>query len=143
MKKILSIILATAFLIPVLSFGDDLANMDIKTAMDSMPAKVKTKLDNFKYVFGKNTLPVMSVKASDVRVVGRTNAVFKNNLESCNLAFYNALIKLKSEADAGGATGVANIQSNWKDDTTSSNTTFICATGLLMSGVAFTGTAFK
>ena len=143
MKKILSIIVATAFLMPVLSFGDDLANMDIKTAMDSMLAKVKTKLGNFKYIFGKNTLPVMSVKVSNLRVTGHTDAVFKKNLDSCNLAFYNALIKLKSDADASGATGVANIQSNWKGNLTSSNTTFVCATGLLMSGVEFTGTAIK
>jgi hypothetical protein len=143
MKKILSIIVATSLLMPILGFGDDLANMDIKTAMDSMPDKVKTKLGNFKYVFGKNTVPVMSATENEVRVVGRTNAVFKNNLDSCNLAFYNALIKLKTEAEAGSATGVANIQSNWKDDITSSNTTFVCATGLLMSGVAFTGTAIK
>ena len=39
--------------------------------------------------------------------------------------------------------GVANIESNWKNNPTSSNETYVCANGFMMSGVALKGDVIK
>ncbi|APC97539.1 hypothetical protein [Francisella frigiditurris] len=66
----------------------------------------------------------------------RSNSTFRDVTKSCNMAFYSDLIKLSKQARDLVRIVVANIQSNWKHNVTSSTETYVCADGLIMSGVA-------
>jgi len=47
--------------------------------------------------------------------------------------------ELRDKAKSVGANAVVNIRSNYRNNTTSSATTFKCGSGMLMSGVALKG----
>ena len=144
MKKILAMITITILSMPLLSYAaDDIHNMSIKNAMKMMPDSVKAKLGDFKFNFASDSVPVTGDATNKVKTSDRTNSVFKDSVESCNWVFYSALINIKKDAQKIGGTSVDNIQSNWRNNPTSSNKTFVCADGLIMSGVALTGYAVK
>ena len=122
---------------PVMSFAEDsIENMSIKDAMASMSPDVKAKMNGVTFKFGKGT---GSTSGTEYKTVRRANGTFKDVSESCNRAFYSNLIYLAGEAKREGKTEVVNIQSNWKNNTTSSTTTYVCADGLWQSGVALKG----
>lgn len=117
--------------------------MSIESAMKLMPEKVKNQLGDFKFYFGKDSKPLTSSVAGTIHTSNRTNGVLKSYQKSCNWAFYSALIDLEKQAKAMDGKGVANIESNWKNNPTSSNKTYVCANGFMMSGVALKGDVIK
>ncbi|MEY8714593.1 excinuclease [Francisella philomiragia] len=146
MKKILmlsAVVISSIYLAGCSSGANGVFDMSIPNAQESMPSNVKDQVGDFKFYFGKDSAPLMSKDLGSVQTSVRTNGVFKDSNKSCNWVFYSALLKLKEQAQARGATGVANIQSNWKNNTTSSDKTFVCGKGNMMSGVALIGTAIK
>ncbi|WP_245806462.1 excinuclease [Francisella halioticida] len=129
---------------PMLNYAsNDIYNMEIKNAMDSMPKKVKTQLGDFKFYFGKDSKPFEYTKGETIYTSNRSNGVLKSNLKACNWVFYSALIDLKKQAQAVNGKGVANIESNWKNNPTNNSKTFVCAEGLIMTGVALKGNIIR
>ncbi|AJI55026.1 putative excinuclease ATPase subunit [Francisella philomiragia] len=145
MKKILlSLVAAGCFVLPLSVYAsDDIHDVSIKNAMEVMPDKVKNKLGDFKFYFGKDSKPFDYSAEGTIYTSKRTNGTFKHYEKSCNWAFYSALIDLKEQSQAAGGKGVADIESNWKNNPTSSKDTYVCGEGLLMSGVALKGLIIK
>lgn len=129
----------TALAISACSSNTGLGNYNINQAMSSMPTKVKTQTTDFKFYFGKNSAPAGAKDLGEITTSRRANAFAKDPVASCNWVFYSALLSLESQAKEMGGNGVANIQSNWKNNTTSSTDTYVCENGLWMSGVALKG----
>jgi hypothetical protein len=146
LKKVFLILLFTSTLI-ITGCGANtgLRGYNINHAMNNMPTSVKNRTDDFKFYFGKDsTIDILgATKLGPVKTSNRTNAAGKSAVKSCDWVFYSALIDLKTQAEKMGGNAVANIQSNWKGNTTSSSTRYMCANGLWLSGVALTGTAIK
>ncbi len=69
----------------------------------------------------------------------KTNGANKSDKEACEWVFLSTLKSLRDKAKNVGANAVVNIRSNYKNNLTSSSTTFKCGSGMLMSGVALTG----
>ena len=138
MKKIiLTSVTALMLTAPIMSYAaDDIHNMNIETSMKAMSADVKERIGDVKFKFGTGT---GSTSGTEVFSNKRSNGTFKDVGESCNRAFYSDLIKMANEARESNKTEVVNVVSNWKGVPTSSTTTFVCADGLWMSGVALKG----
>ncbi|WP_119343193.1 YgdI/YgdR family lipoprotein [Facilibium subflavum] len=125
------------------SSNTGLGNYNINHALNTMPTDMKQQTEGFHYYFGKNSAPFGAKDLGPIRTSRRTNAFAKEPVKSCNWVFYSALLELKQQAQALGGNGVANIQSNWKNNATSSKETYVCENGLWMSGVALIGDAIK
>ena len=143
MKKIITISALVLGLVSTSFASDDMHNISIKNAMDSMPADVKTKIGDVKFYFGKDSAPAGTKVVGTLMPSLRTNGFLKDETVSCNRVFYSDLIQMAQDAKAHGGTAVANIQSNWQHNTTSSSETFVCAAGLWMSGVALKADVIK
>jgi len=146
-KKIQITILALIFcfsFIVLNSYADNkgLQSYSISNAMNSMPSDVKAKIGSFKFYFGESAGSGAKV-LGEIRTEKRSSSFKKSATESCNWAFYSALIDLKEQTQRLGGNAVANIKSNWKNNPTSSESTYMCDKGFWMSGVAFTGQAVK
>ncbi|WHN65945.1 excinuclease [Cysteiniphilum sp. QT6929] len=137
------LVATTALAISACSSNTGLGNYNINQAMNSMPTKVKTQTTDFKFYFGKNSAPTGAKDLGEITTSRRANAFAKDPVASCNWVFYSALLSLENQAKEMGGNGVANIQSNWKNNTTSSTDTYVCENGLWMSGVALKGNAIK
>ena len=145
-KTLLSLSILVLLSTPFMSFAkDDIYNMEVKNAMDTMPDNVKQEIGSFKFYFGNDSSPSSSTKVGKVYANGRTNGFWKGYEKSCNRVFYSDLIHLKKSALKidPKATGAANITSNWKNNLTSSEDSFVCGKGLLMAGVALRGDVVK
>lgn len=70
----------------------------------------------------------------------KTNAFGKTDKEACQWTFLSAMISLKERAIQEGANAVINIKSNYKNNLTSSTSTFQCGAGAIIAGVALVGT---
>ena len=75
----------------------------------------------------------------DVTTSVRTRKFGRSNEEACQWVMMSALIELRNHAQAVGGNAVVNIRSNWRNVETSSASTYRCATGFLMAGVALKG----
>jgi uncharacterized protein YbjQ (UPF0145 family) len=75
----------------------------------------------------------------ETRTNKKTNGANKSDKEACEWAFLSAMKALKEKAQSVGANAVVNIRSNYRNNTTSSATTFKCGSGMLISGVALIG----
>ncbi|WP_150467971.1 excinuclease [Francisella sp. SYW-9] len=143
-KSLISLVVASCVVLPLTGYAsDDVYNMSIKNAMKLMPKDVKNQIGDFKFYFGKDSKPLTSSITGTIHTSNRTNGVFKSYQKSCNWVFYSALIDLEKQAKAMGGNGVANIESNWKNNPTSSKDTYVCGDGLIMSGVALKGDVIK
>ncbi|WP_440683231.1 excinuclease [Cysteiniphilum halobium] len=130
------LIVTTALAVSACSSNTGLGNYNINQALTSMPTKVKIKTNDFKFYFGKNSAPIGAKDLGEITTSRRSNAFAKDPVASCNWVFYSALLSLENQAKEMGGNAVANIQSNWKNNTTSSTDTYVCDNGLWMSGVA-------
>lgn len=96
-----------------------------------------------KFYFGDQKHGQVIQRFGEARTNRKTNAFNKSDEEACQWAFLSALIALRDRAIKDGGNAVVNIQSNYKDKTTTSNDTFRCGAGGLMAGVALIGTVVK
>lgn len=132
------------------SAADELMNMPIDAALKSSTAA--SRIDpNVKLSFGFNKLdgaqsPVFSKTVKRVRrPVNKANGgePAPTDAQLCQSVFVEAVQELQQRASTAGNNGVMEIRSNWKDDETSSETTYVCAKGMAYIGVALKGTLVK
>lgn len=103
----------------------------------------KEQLKGVRLFFGNQRHPAVA-KTIGVRTTSqKSNAVGRENKETCARAFASALLRLKSAAISSGGDAVINIKSNYMHQEVSSETHYQCATGAIMSGVALKGTVVK
>jgi uncharacterized protein YbjQ (UPF0145 family) len=103
----------------------------------------KDKLKGVRLYFGNQRHPRVA-KSLGVRTTSqRSNAVGRESNESCARAFASGLLRLRSAALRMGGDAVINIKSNYNHQEVSSATSYQCAAGAVMSGVALKGTIVK
>ena len=73
----------------------------------------------------------------------KTNGFAKSAESSCDRVLRSALIQLQKAAQDKGANAVTNIVSYYKAHETKSTTTYECAKGTAMAGVALKGNLVK
>ncbi|RKG39495.1 excinuclease [Acinetobacter rongchengensis] len=73
----------------------------------------------------------------------KTNGFAKSAESSCDHVLRSALIQLQNTAKARGANAVTNLVSFYKSNETRSTTTYDCAKGTAIAGVALKGDIVK
>ena len=73
----------------------------------------------------------------------KTNGFAKSAESSCDHVLRSALIQFQNTAKANGANAVTNLVSFYKSNETRSTTTYQCAKGTAMAGVALKGDLVK
>jgi len=73
----------------------------------------------------------------------KTNGFAKSAESSCDHVLRSALIQLQNTAKANGANAVTNVVSFYKSNETRSTTTYQCAKGTALAGVALKGDLVK
>lgn len=141
MKNLLRFIAPIALLAVVsgAEARDDILSFSIQDALASDQAKAILGT-NVQFYFG-DVQPKAKIKRTigEYRENRKTNGVGKSDLEACNWVFLSTLKALRDRAKQVGGNAIVNIQSNYKNNLTSSNDTFQCGAGGLMSGVALQG----
>lgn len=120
------------------SARDDIADYSVADALASEQAKNILGTD-IKFYFGDQPHPAVTRNVSEYSTNKKTNGANKSDKEACEWAFLSAMKSLRERAQSVGANAVVNIRSNYRNNTTSSSTTFKCGSGALMSGVALKG----
>ena len=92
------------------------------------------------WVVSSDPHPEVIKNLGTVKTNKKTNAFNKSDEEACMWVFLSAMIALKKRALDQGANAVVSIKSNYRDNETSSETTFRCGAGALIAGVALKGT---
>lgn len=142
MKKLLLIVLANLMMTTSVFARDTIGDYSVEEAMSSEKAKAALG-DQVKFYFG-DTGPANAAKQfGEFRTNKKTNAFNKSDKEACEHVFLSAMIALRDRALKEGGNAVINIKSNYKDNLTTSNTTFQCGAGAIMAGVALVGTVVK
>lgn len=138
MKALIVAVVACAVLAPCQAFArqDTLLDLPVDQAMKS--PDFESRLQGVKFYFGTQPSGVVR-KLGEVRTNKKTNGVGKSDTKSCNWVLLSALIALQEEAIQRGGNAVINIKSNYKSNLTTSNSTYVCGVGNLMSGVALVG----
>jgi uncharacterized protein YbjQ (UPF0145 family) len=73
----------------------------------------------------------------------KTNGFGKSAATACDHVLRSALIQFQTTAKAQGANAVTNVSSFFKSNETRSNTTYDCAKGTALAGVALKGDLVK
>ncbi|WP_110458892.1 excinuclease [Shewanella algidipiscicola] len=143
MKKIVILGLSFLTLFSSLTFArDDIGAYSISKVLSSETAKAKLGSD-VQFYFGEQAYAEPIQKLGDLRTNKKTNAFNKSDNEACEWVFLSAMIALKKSAVERGGNAVVKIKSNYKNNLTSSETTFQCGAGALIAGVALTGEVVK
>jgi hypothetical protein len=122
--------------------ADKLDDYSIETAM--MQPEAKSKLGGeISYYFGDQAHPEIEKSYGVFKTSQRTNGFGKSDEVACNWVFLSAMIVLHNRAIAEGGDAIINIKSNFNNVETSSETSFRCANGAIMAGVALTGEVVK
>lgn len=95
--------------------------------------------EDIRFYFGNQKHPAVSKKLGEIRTNKKTNGVGKSDQEACEWVFLSAMKALREHAQSKGANAIVNIRSNYRNNTTSSPTTFQCGSGAIMSGTALIG----
>jgi uncharacterized protein YbjQ (UPF0145 family) len=117
---------------------DDIKDFSISEALATEQAK-NILGDDIKFYFGDQPHGPIAKKFVETRTNKKTNGANKSDKEACEWAFLSTMKALREKAQSLGANAVVNIRSNYRDNLTSSTTTFKCGSGMLMSGVALVG----
>lgn len=138
----------TLLMIALLTFAsslharDDVNDYSVKDAMSN--DKVSSAIgDGVSFYFGNQKHPAVQKKFGEFRSNKKTNAFNKTDQAACEWAFASAMKTLKQRAVREGGNAVINIRSNYRDNVTSSNTTFKCGSGNVVAGVALIGEVVK
>lgn len=129
----------------LLSFGatnanarNEIEDYSIAEALSSEQAKNILGTD-IQFYFGDQPHGAIVKNFSEYSTNLKTNGANKTDKEACHWVFLSTMKALRDKAKNVGANAVVNIRSNYKNNLTSSTTTFKCGSGMLMSGVALTG----
>jgi len=119
---------------------DDIKDYSIKAVLDSEQAKAKLGND-VKFYFG-NQKPKGKIvkKFLTVSTNKKTNAFNKSDEEACQWVFLSAMITMRNRAIQEGGNAIIDIRSNYRNNLTSSDTTFKCGAGAFVAGAALRGT---
>ncbi|HMB59901.1 MAG TPA: hypothetical protein VKN35_08310 [Xanthomonadales bacterium] len=117
---------------------DTLHQISISNVLEN--PEYAARLEGVSFYFGDQAHPEVTQDHGEFRTNKKTNAFGKTDQFACEWAMLSALIQLHERAQSLGANAVINIRSNYKDNETSSETTFTCGAGALMAGVALIGT---
>lgn len=120
------------------SARDDIADYSIADALASEQAK-NILGTNIQFYFGDQPHDAIVKNFSEYGTNQKTNGSNKSDREACEWAFLSAMKALRDKAKSVGANAVVNIRSNYRNNTSSSATTFKCGSGMLISGVALLG----
>jgi uncharacterized protein YbjQ (UPF0145 family) len=120
------------------SARDDIADYSIADALASEQAKNILGTD-IQFYFGDQAHGAIAKNFSEYSTNKKTNGANKSDKEACEWVFLSAMKSLREKAQSVGANAVVNIRSNYRNNTTSSATTFKCGSGMLISGVALKG----
>ncbi|MFO1390565.1 excinuclease ABC subunit A [Cellvibrio sp.] len=117
---------------------DRVEDFSIQEVMASQDAK-NILGDRVKFYFGDQSHPAVKREITETSYQRKTNGANKSDREACNWVFLTVMKELKEKAQSLGANAVVNIRSNYMNNPTSSQETFKCASGMLMSSVTLVG----
>lgn len=121
---------------------EDVQSFLIENALNTEAAQSKLS-GNVKFAFGDQSIGKVQRRIGEFKTNKKTNAFGKSDEQACNWAFLSAMLSLHDRAIAEGGNAVINIRSNYKNNTTSSSTTFDCGAGNVIAGVALIGVVVK
>jgi len=124
--------------VPASYARDTVQSFSVEEVLNSADGKAKLG-DSIKYAFGATSLGPVAKNFGEFRTNKKTNAFGKSDEKACKWVFLSAMIMLRDRAIAEGGNAVINIRSNYKNNVTSSETTFQCGAGAIMAGVALIG----
>ena len=139
MKKIIFFVLIQIIFSTGAFARDTVANFPVDEALSQEKAKSLLGSD-IKFYFGDQKHGKVIKNFGEFKTNKKTNAFNKSDKEACEWAFLSAMLALKKRAVQKGGNAVINIKSNYKNNLTSSNDSFECGAGAIMSGVALVGT---
>lgn len=131
------IMFITAILISNLIAANDVYNYNFNEAVKRC-IEDRTLDGTVKFYLEGNAIDAKIIK-SGVVANKKTNGFTKTPEFSCDWALRSALIYLQKLAKSHGANAVVNIVSYYKANTTSSNITYRCHKGNVITGVALKG----
>ena len=139
MKKLVVFLLMNCLVATPTMARDSVSSYSIEEAfaVQKLRHKLGTDVD---FYFGEQKHGKVKTDLGEWRSNKKTNAFNKSDKRACQRVLYSALISLRDRAQLEGGNAVINIQSNYKNVVTSSETTFRCGAGALMAGVALIGT---
>ena len=139
-RKVLALLLLSGTLMwaPFSSARETIQSFSIEEAMNSADGRAKLG-GPIKFAFGATTTGTVAKSYGNFRTNRKTNAFVKSDEEACKWVFLSAMISLRDRAVTEGGNAVINIRSNYKNNTTSSETTFQCGAGNVIAGVALIG----
>jgi len=101
------------------------------------------QLEGVSFYFGETPHPAIGTAFGEYRTNKKTNAFNKSDEDACERAMMSAMLQLHSRARSLGANAVINVESNYKNNVTSSKTEYTCGAGNVTAGVALIGTFIK
>lgn len=121
---------------------DNLLNISIEQALNAPEAKERLN-KGILFSFGDEDAAEIQESFGEYRTSKRTRAFNRDDRDACEWVFLTAMLELQKKAESLGADAVVNIRSNWKNEQTSSPSTFVCAKGSMIAGVALIGEFVK
>lgn len=123
------------------SAADDMHEFNFKAAVDR--AVADGFLDGSVKFYLAGTKSGGQVIEKDLVTNKKTNGFAKPADKACDHVLRSALIQFQNTAKAKGANAVTNIVSYYKANETKSTTTYQCAKGTALAGVALKGDIVK
>ncbi len=121
---------------------DKVSEISIAEALAAPDAQ--QKLDgSVKFFFGGASHPAFSHSFGFFVANEKTNSLNKSADRACKWAFLSAMLKFQKRAAQLGADAVVDIHSYYDKEDISSDTSFQCHDGFLMTGVALRGNFVK
>lgn len=141
MKKIFLFITLT-ILSSVSIARETIADYSIEEAM-SITKISSTIGSEISFYYADQSHPKIEKKLGQYRSSNKTNAFAKTDKEACQWVFASTLKALRKRTLNEGGNAVINIRSIYKNNLTSSETTFQCGAGAIIAGVALVGDVVK
>lgn len=143
MKNISRVVLIGLLLVSSSAFARDTVQaVSIEAALSTEKAKAALGED-VAFFFGDQSPGAIVKEFGEIKTNKKTNAFGKSDSDACQWAFLSAMIALRDRALQDGGNAVINIKSNYKNNLTSSESTFQCGAGGIVAGVALVGTVVK
>ena len=121
--------------------ADQMHDFNFKQAVDR--AVADGTLDGSVKFYLAGTKSGGNVIKKDLVTNKKTNGFAKSAETSCDHVLRSALIQFQNTAKANGANAVTNLVSFYKSNETRSTTTYKCAKGTAIAGVALKGDLVK
>ncbi len=124
------------------SAADDIIQLDLQQALSAPDTQAHID-GSVKFYFGKTAHPAIVKHLGEGVTNKKSNGVGRNSTRGCERAFVDALITMQEKAKGLGANAVININSYYKKNEVTIDSSVECHSGLLMDGVALKGEFVK